>query len=613
MKLSASILALALSSFSIAQAMEPSLSMVPEVPMSNPPPPDDDDNEDRYIVKYVSGRRRAATRRLQEAGEIVMSLPKDDAEVVILHSQDEVKKLEASPDVVRVEKDHKVYMMQTNYEPTLWGLTMVQAQDVDASNVSNRKVCVIDTGYDLNHPDLQQTNVNGYNGSFGSNAGPWYEDGNGHGTHVAGTIAALGNGVGVVGVVPTGTMGLHIVRVFGDDGRWAWSSSLVAAVEACAEAGSDVVNMSLGGGGSSIFEAEAYERIYREDDVLLVAAAGNFGNSQYSYPASYTSVMSVGAVDSSKNHVSFSQFNNQVDISAPGKDILSTFPNNAYAYMSGTSMATPHVAGVAALVWSHFPGLKAQQIRKAIEQTAEDRGSQGYDNYYGHGISRAKAAFDDLQSGNIPSVCTDTVAGWVDGNSRDCSYYSIGNNCAFFGNNQGSGGFKANEACCSCGGGSTSDDTPPPAPSPVVQPSDPPVSRPPSTAPVRNPTRPPVSNPPSTAPVRNPTMPPVTSPTVDNTCRDSATKFTYRNSANGKNCLFINGKPTKRCQFNDVNDECPVTCGADCTPTDNPDTFRFKGNVRDCAWVERRRANRCRNNKLRSNCPETCNKITYNF
>ena len=104
MKLSASILALALSSFSIAQAIDPSLSMVPEVPMSNPPPPEDDDNEDRFIVKYVSGRRRAATRRLQEAGEIVMSLPKDDAEVVILHSQDEVKNLEASPDVVRVEK-----------------------------------------------------------------------------------------------------------------------------------------------------------------------------------------------------------------------------------------------------------------------------------------------------------------------------------------------------------------------------------------------------------------------------------------------------------------------------------------------------------------------------
>ena len=74
-------------------------------------------------------------------------------------------------------------------------------------------------------------------------------------------------------------------------------------------------------------------------------------------------------------------------------------------------VATPHVAGVAALVWSHFQGLKAEQIRKAIEQTAEDRGSSGYDVYYGHGISRAKAAFDDLQSGNIPSVCTDTIAG----------------------------------------------------------------------------------------------------------------------------------------------------------------------------------------------------------
>jgi len=131
--------------------------------------------------------------------------------------------------------DSKVYLMQTKEGGiTPYGITQVHALDVDDSQVSNRKVCVIDTGYDLGHPDLQTMNINGtdlhprpgYNGSTA-----WSKDEVGHGTHVAGTIAAIGNnGIGVQGVVRNGQMNLHIVRIFGSKGLWAWKSRAIHAV-----------------------------------------------------------------------------------------------------------------------------------------------------------------------------------------------------------------------------------------------------------------------------------------------------------------------------------------------------------------------------------------------
>jgi len=133
------------------------------------------------------------------------------------------------------------------------------------------------------------------------------------------------------------------------------------------------------------------------------AAAGNSGNSAPSYPASYPTVMSVGAVNSNRNIASFSQYNDQVEISAPGVGVESTVTTGGgsgfgYASFSGTSMATPHVAGVAALVWSHFPDCSNNQIRNVLLKTALDRGDNGCDENYGYGIVRAKAAYDLLSS-----------------------------------------------------------------------------------------------------------------------------------------------------------------------------------------------------------------------
>ncbi len=285
-------------------------------------------------------------------------------------------------------------------ESTPYGIGMVQANQVSDSLTGNMKVCIVDTGYDINHEDLISNGVTGNdNDGNGNDTGNWYNDGHGHGTHVAGTISALGgNSKGVVGVNPSGLLGLHIIKVFNDSGSWAYGSDLVAAVNQCVNAGSKVISMSLGGSGSSTTERNAFISA-NNNGVLSIAAAGNSGNSSLSYPASYDEVMSVAAVNSSGTRASFSQYNSQVEISAPGVSVNSTLPGNSYASWDGTSMATPHVSGVAALVWSHYPSCSPTQIRNAMNNTAEDRGSAGRDNYYGYGIVKAKAAFDYLASG----------------------------------------------------------------------------------------------------------------------------------------------------------------------------------------------------------------------
>ena len=263
--------------------------------------------------------------------------------------------------------------------------------------VSNRKVCVIDSGYDINHPDLPKGNqVTGK----GVRQFQWFEDTSGHGTHVAGTIAAIGgNDRGVVGVNRNGNLKLHIVRVFGTkDEGYVWGSSVLSAAEECQAAGANVINMSLGGSSPSRTARAGFERMYKNGNILLVAAAGNGGNTSYNYPASYDSVVSVAAIDSRKRHASLSQRNNQVDIAAPGVSVRSTVPGGRYANKSGTSMASPHVAGVAALVWSHFPQKSAREIREALEKSAEDLGAPGRDDLYGYGLVRADLALQYLQN-----------------------------------------------------------------------------------------------------------------------------------------------------------------------------------------------------------------------
>ncbi len=276
-----------------------------------------------------------------------------------------------------------------------YGIDMVQAFGFAHNAAGAKKVCIIDTGYNINHPDLQTSKVDGED----EGAGPWNQDGNGHGTHVAGTIAAMGGNLvdinfnGVVGVINSDA-DLHIVRVFDAAGGFVYASDLAGAIQDCADAGSSVVSMSLGGALESKAEEMALKKVAAKG-VLLVAAAGNNGYARHSYPASYDSVMSVAAIDQDMNQAPFSQRTAQVEIAAPGVNVLSTY-DDWYAFLSGTSMATPHVSAVAALVWSHFPKCNAVHIRNALTRSALDIGDAGYDYRTGHGLVQTQAAYDYL-------------------------------------------------------------------------------------------------------------------------------------------------------------------------------------------------------------------------
>ena len=290
-------------------------------------------------------------------------------------------------------------------ETTPYGIEYVNALNVQDENSSTRKVCIVDSGYDMNHPDLPnnpailsgQSFVPGYD---------WDTDENSHGTHVAGTIMALGgNGIGVKGVIRNGLLKAHISKVFDASGS-AFTSTVIAGFESCVKAESNVISMSLAGGPFNQVFADAIADAYGSG-VLTFASSGNSGDFTLSYPASYPFVTSVASITNTYARSYFSAFNDEVDLCAPGSDILSTIPGGLYDSFSGTSMACPHVAGVAALVWSHYPQLHHDTLRKILEETAIDLPlgrNDGHDVEFGHGLVNALAALEAVLASVMPIV-----------------------------------------------------------------------------------------------------------------------------------------------------------------------------------------------------------------
>ncbi|KAL7553429.1 hypothetical protein ACHAWF_017427, partial [Thalassiosira exigua] len=262
-------------------------------------------------------------------------------------------------------------------------------------------ICVVDTGYDLGHVDLPQLpiqNVTGWD-TGNANLGVWDVDGHSHGTHCAGSIGAVGNTQGVVGVLPDPSkFRFHIAKGLSDSGSGS-GASVLDAVDSCVDSGAKVISMSLGCDGCFSSATEDFYNEKYDQDVLIIAAAGNSGDARDHFPSGYNAVMSVASVaegggPGSDNYgilSGFSTRNDQTEIAGPGSAVRSTVPGDNFATFSGTSMATPHVAGVAALLWSHFPDCTNNQIRNAILHAAP-----GWDIFYGHCIVDAGATYDLL-------------------------------------------------------------------------------------------------------------------------------------------------------------------------------------------------------------------------
>lgn len=366
----------------------------------------------RVIVKFKDGRVSASSMKSAVAvakGEVKHEIFGSNA-MAIEVPQSALQGLKNNPNVEYVEEDQIRYPFALTTPSTgnpyatgqavPYGIKLVQADLLPDTNVGNRKVCIIDSGIDRAHEDLVGNSAN-MSGQYDSGTGNWYTDQNSHGTHVAGTIAAVNNsGVGVVGVNSNRRLKLHIVKVFGAGG-WAYSSTLASAANQCASAGANVISMSLGGSGSSTTESNTFANLASRG-ILSVAAAGNAGNSAISYPAGYSSVVMVGAVNEYKQWASFSQYNSKMELAAPGVSVYSTVPlavrGTKYAYFNGTSMATPHVAAVAALVWSYFPSCTGSQMRTTLNRSAQDLGTAGRDTRFGYGLVQARAAYDRIRT-----------------------------------------------------------------------------------------------------------------------------------------------------------------------------------------------------------------------
>jgi thermitase len=254
-------------------------------------------------------------------------------------------------------------------------------------------IAVIDTGVDLDHPDLKL--VPGWDIIGGdddpSDEGIPFESVYGHGTHVAGIAAAVtNNGMGVAGVAFDASIKVMPIRIFDANGRTT-ISAISNGLHYAADHGAKVINMSYGGIFRSRTEADAVRYAWNKGAVL-VAAAGNDATTLKSYPAAYPEVMAVSATNHNDSLTSYSNYGSWLSVAAPGGDdsnwpysgILSTYPDT-YAWWGGTSMAAPHVSGLASLLFAQDPSRSNSEVRAIIEQTACDLGAVGFDSTYGYG------------------------------------------------------------------------------------------------------------------------------------------------------------------------------------------------------------------------------------
>lgn len=304
--------------------------------------------------------------------------------------KDYIRELKEQPEIVRVEPDYRLTHFYTPNDSELY--LQSHHENIETEKAWNKTkgssdviVALIDDGIDLYHEDLEENIISPYDIVEGSDETiPLGE----HGTHVAGIIAGeIDNYSGGAGIAPkTKIMPLN---VFEGDG--AYSSDVIEAIYHAVEHDADIINMSLGSYNYSWLYQEAID--YAHDaGLVIVAAAGNEETDEPAYPASYDHVVSVASTTPWDSPSYFSNYGPTIDVSAPGSYIYSTLPYDKYGEMSGTSMASPVVAGIAALIKANEPNLTGDQIVKRLIETADDLGEKGKDDDYGYGrVNAAKA------------------------------------------------------------------------------------------------------------------------------------------------------------------------------------------------------------------------------
>jgi subtilisin family serine protease len=271
-----------------------------------------------------------------------------------------------------------------------WGLEKLAIQEIHKLGITGKgvKVGVIDSGCFLKHQDLVIASAKDFTGTTP-------DDTSGHGTHVAGIIAAKDNTMGVLGVAPD--VELHIYKAL--NGEYGSLDSITKALKAAIEDGMDIINMSLGT-QSDAKSLQSLCKKAKEKGIVIVAASGNTGLEQNFYPASYDSCIAVGAVDKLLEVADFTTHGEHLDIVAPGSKILSTHLKGKYAILSGTSMAAPFVSGCLALLKQAGIELTYENIIKSTIDILEI----GFDKKSGYGIIDPKVALQ-LPKQEVKASC----------------------------------------------------------------------------------------------------------------------------------------------------------------------------------------------------------------
>jgi thermitase len=397
-------------------------------PSSQPPPPDIIPGE--IVVKFQPNVGRLGVQNsLRAEGLSPLEVSPDTGAVRVQvepgQEAQTIAELQARGDVVYATYNYEIKALRDPNDPlytSQWSLKHFLDHDIDAPEAwdlytgsGNIVIAVIDSGVDLNHPDLQAKIVGGYdyvNGDSSAN------DDFGHGTHVAGIAAAsTNNGIGIAGVSwGAKIMPLKVLNAFGNGSTF----DLAQAIKDAADNGAKVINMSLGGScGSGWPNVETAVNYALSKGVVLVAASGNNSSTPVLCPAAINGVMAVGATNADDQRASYSTYGAALDVAAPGDAIYSTYPGGGYTTMSGTSMATPHVAGLAALLWSYAPALSNSQVRNIIEMSADDLipsspdacavnnpgyiDKTGWDPCFGFGRINARRALERVALQIVPS------------------------------------------------------------------------------------------------------------------------------------------------------------------------------------------------------------------